>query len=350
MKNTSTKTRLLLIYGGQSVEHDVSIMSAHNIYAAIDHKTYNVMCAYIDRSGEWWQTAKIDTAKCMGKLTPLIGTGSVAAFEGTIRIDVIFAVIHGQTGEDGVLQSFAQLLPAPIVGCNVESSVLCMNKVLSKILVERNGVPIVPYIHLQNSDEKLAYHEVSNQLGVPFFIKPVRLGSSVGVVKVHNKAEYHTALNQAFKLDSNVLIETAIDAREIEISVLGHGSAIRVSGVGEIIPDREFYDYTSKYDPNSKSIIQIPANIPDTARYEIQNYAQKVYETLGCAGLARVDFFLSSAGEIYFSEINSMPGFTNISMYPKLWEAEGISQKELTAALIAGAIKQSVTNDGNELE
>jgi D-alanine-D-alanine ligase len=335
---------VLLLFGGESSEHEVSISSARNVFAALDDTKYEVALCYIDREGKWWllenMTDPIDTSGA-SQLLPELGMGSFVTISNGEKIipNVLLPILHGVNGEDGTVQGLAKLTHIPIVGCKVEASSVTMDKVTTKQLLEHNGIKTVPFeVHLVGEPYQ-SFHQLSSCLGSSLFIKPANGGSSVGISKVSNDEDLSAALDEAHKHDDKVLIETAIKAREIEVAVLGSGKSAKVSGVGEIKPDREFYDYDSKYDSASQTEAIIPADIPPDAVEKIRNIAARAYEVLGCTGLSRVDFFLSETGEVYLNEINTIPGFTNISMYPKLWRQEGLSYSGLIDALIADALE-----------
>ncbi len=336
---------IMLLFGGESSEHSVSISSARNVYAALDDTKYDIILCYIDEGGKWYLlddlSDQIDTAE-VPQILPLMGSGNFMTVPSSdlFAPDVILPILHGANGEDGTVQGLARLMHIPIVGCDMESSAICMDKVVTKQLLEHADIKVVPYaVHL-NGEPLPSFSQLSSKLGETLFVKPARSGSSVGVSKVRNDSELSTALTDAHQHDTKVLIEQAVAARELEVGMLGNGHNARVSGVGEIIPDREFYDFDSKYDGASQTKVVIPADIPETVRDEITAIASRVYAVLGCAGLARIDFFLSADNQIYVNEVNTLPGFTNISMYPKLWRAQGLDYSGLIDALIDAALHQ----------
>ncbi|HUC96349.1 MAG TPA: D-alanine--D-alanine ligase family protein, partial [Candidatus Saccharimonadales bacterium] len=258
----------------------------------------------------------------------------------TITPDVIFPALHGVNGEDGTVQGLVQLLHIPIVGSGVEASAVTMDKVTTKQLLEYNGVKTAPFeVHL-SKEPFLSFHQLSEKLGSPLFVKPANEGSSVGVSKVKNDEELSVALTNAHKYDKKVLIEKAIIGRELEVGVLGSGAKIRVSGVGEVVADRDFYDFDSKYSTASQSRIIIPADLSSELSENIRSITKAAYSVLGCKGLARVDFLLSDDNEVYLNEANTLPGFTNISMYPKLWRQEGMTYGGLIDTLIIDALEK----------
>jgi len=335
-----SRPTVLLLFGGESSEHEVSISSARNVYAAIDANRYDVRLGYIDKLGQWWlcddvsEDSSRDGAEAM---YPALGKGGfwVGRADNLIKPDVILPILHGANGEDGSVQGLAQLLHIPIVGCGMTASAVSMDKRLSKRLATESGVGVVPYITHHVSDASIKYDSVTAELGQTLFVKPNRAGSSVGVSKASSQAEFETAIEAAHRHDDIVLIETAVSARELEVAVLGDYPNYEVSQIGEIIPEGEFYSYESKYATGSGSRVFIPADdLSQETSALIRLWAGRVYEALDCSGLARVDFFLSSDGQLYFNEINTMPGFTDISMYPKLWQTSGMSYSELIERLI----------------
>jgi len=335
----------MLLFGGESSEHAVSISSARNVFAALDDTKYDVVLGYIDKTGKWWLldniSELIDTTE-LPQLLPVLGTGSFTTVPASeaVRPDVILPILHGVNGEDGVIQGLAKLLHIPIVGSGVAASAVSMDKVVTKQLLDHNGIKTVPYeVHLFN-EPLLSFHQLSDKLGSPLFIKPAGEGSSVGVSKINNDEELSNALSIAHQYDKKVLIEKAIKGRELEVGVLGSGTRARVSGVGEIVPDREFYDYDSKYDAASQTKVIIPADLPIELCEEIKRITKQAYSILECRGMARIDYLLSENNEIYLNEVNTLPGFTNISMYPKLWRQEGMTYSGLIDALISDALEK----------
>ncbi|MCX6728451.1 MAG: D-alanine--D-alanine ligase [Candidatus Saccharibacteria bacterium] len=339
------RTTVMLLFGGESSEHAVSISSARNVFAALDDTKYDVVLGYIDQSGQWWLLDNImDQIDVIGlpQLLPVLGSGNFVTIPSSevIKPNVILPILHGVNGEDGTIQGLAKLTHIPIVGSGVEASAVTMDKVTTKQLLEFNGIKTAPFeVHL--SDEPYSsFHQLSEKLGSPLFVKPAREGSSVGVSMASNDEELSAAFATAHKYDGKVLIEKAIKGRELEIGVLGSGSDIRVSGVGEIVADREFYDYDSKYSAASETKVIIPADLPIKTRDKMRDIAKKAYLVLGCKGFARVDFFLSNDKDVYIIEANTLPGFTNISMYPKLWRQEGMTYSGIIDALISDALEK----------
>ena len=337
------RIHVLLLFGGMSAEHEVSVASAHNIFAALDDEKYEVSLGYIDKKGKWWLVEALDSpivTHGRPQLVPVFGTGQFATIPATSfsKPDVILPVLHGPNGEDGTVQSVARMLPVPIIGCDVTSAALCMDKVLAKVILQAAGLPIVPYAaHVQDQPAP-DFAKLSAELGTPLFVKPANMGSSVGVSKVHNQDELAQALEVAHAYDRKVLIEMNMNARELEVAIFTEHSVPQVSGVGEIDPNAEFYTYQAKYDTASEAELIIPANLTDDMARTVQNYAEQAFKALDCRGLSRVDLFLTDDEKIYVNEINTFPGFTNSSMFPKLWRQEGVHYPQLLERLINDAL------------
>jgi D-alanine-D-alanine ligase len=337
-------TTVMLLFGGESSEHTVSISSARNVYAALDETKFEVILGFIDKTGRWWLLDSLDSVgdtSNLPQLIPVMGTKSFVTLPSGefVKPDVILPILHGENGEDGTVQGMARLMHIPIVGCGVAASAVCIDKVLTKELLEYNGIKTSPYAVHEAGEPAPSYKKLSEELSIELFVKPAGCGSSVGVNKAKNEAELKAALAEAHKYDSKVLIEKAIIARELEVAMLGNGNQAKASGVGEIIPDSEFYDFESKYSATSQSKVIIPADLPEKLSEEIRDIALKAYRVVGGEGLSRIDFFLADDGEVYLNEINTLPGFTNISMYPKLWRKQGMSYSELIEKLISLALK-----------
>jgi len=334
---------VLLLFGGESSEHEVSISSVRNVYAAMDDTKYDVLFGYIDRQGKWWLVDRISgeiNTHGAPQLAPVLGAGSFVTFPSSriVKPDVILPILHGKNGEDGTVQGLAQLLHIPIVGCDMTSSAICMDKVATKEILAGFGVKVAPYEVHREGDELPDFNHLSMKLGSPMFVKPSKAGSSVGVSKVYSEAEFIEAIEEAHKHDNVALIERGIVGRELEVAVLGNPPRHQVSGIGEV-KAADFYSYEEKYAASSSTEIIIPAEMPDETKERIRKIAGDAYRILGCRGLTRVDFFLTDDGAIYINELNTIPGFTNISMYPKLWREEGISYSELIERLITLALE-----------
>jgi D-alanine-D-alanine ligase len=342
------RTTVLLLFGGESSEHDVSLSSARNVYAAIDDTKFEVVLGYIDRNGKWWLLDSFETdANTQAdavQIVPVLGAQSFMTLPDNqiIKPDVILPILHGKNGEDGSVQGLAQLLHIPIVGCDMTASAICMDKLATKELLDAHHIAIAPYDVHRSYDAVPDFNHLSMRLGSPMFVKPARAGSSVGVSKVYSDEELANALDLAHQHDDVALIERGIAGRELEVAVLGNPPHHKTSGVGEIKPGDDFYSYDAKYSSASTSQAIISAELDDETRRHIKRQAARVYEVLGCKGLARVDFFLAEDNVLYVNEVNTLPGFTNISMYPKLWRAEGVSYSQLIEQLIQLAIGDTI--------
>ena len=311
-KMANKKLKIGVLFGGKSAEHEVSLQSAENIINSLDKNKYEIVSIKISKTGEF-DFAKLE------------------------KVDVIFPALHGPFGEDGIMQGVFREMGKPFVGAGVLGSAVGMDKDVMKRLLLQAGIPIGKFVVLRNH-EKYNFAKIKKQLGLPMFVKPANMGSSVGVSKVKNEADFKKAISQAFLFDSKILIEEFIDGRELECSVLGNEFPM-ASVPGEIISGQEFYSYDAKY-VDSTSVCQIPAKIDKKTSKKIQELAIKTFQVLNCEGLGRVDFFLKKNGGVLVNEINTLPGFTNISMYPKLWEASGLPQTKLLDRLIELAIER----------
>jgi D-alanine-D-alanine ligase len=343
------KLNVGILFGGKSAEHEISLLSARNIYEALDREKYNPVLIGIDKQGLWHLSDEIRRLPESGdpRLIRLSGAGSPVALlpscggalTGQIRLDVVFPVLHGPLGEDGTIQGLLKLAGLPFVGAGVLGSAAGMDKDLMKRLLRDAGVPIGDFICLRSHEKNLQFDEVAIRLGLPFFAKPANMGSSVGVNKIHGQEEYLSGIADAFKYDSKIVIEEFIPGRELECAVLGNEEP-RASVPGEIKSSHEFYSYQAKYIDENGAVTEIPARIPGETAERVRELAIKTFKVLECEGLGRVDFFLKDSGEVIVNEINTMPGFTGISMYPKLWEASGVSCTELIDRLIVLALER----------
>jgi D-alanine-D-alanine ligase len=264
------------------------------------------------------------------------------------KIDVVFPVMHGTFGEDGTIQGLFKIFNVPFVGPNVLGSAICMDKDVAKRLLRDAGIPTAKFLVFREDQKKeISFEKIKKELGFPFFVKPANLGSSIGISKVKNENDFSLAIKEAFLYDSKIIIEENISGKEIECSVLGNENPL-VSVLGEIIPAHEFYSYDAKYLDANGAKMAIPAKIPLPVAKKIQALAKKTFQTLCCEGMGRVDFFLTKDNQIFVNEINTIPGFTSISMYPKLWEKTGIPYSQLIDTLIDLAIKRH--NGENKLK
>lgn len=329
------KLTVLLLFGGESSEHEVSLTSAQNVYQALDPKKYEVKLGYITKNGQEWLLVNSFDDLSGSSMQPILGQGVFETPDGKIKIDVIFPVLHGAHGEDGDVQGLARLMHIPCVGPSVVGAAMTMDKDVTKRLLRERKIPVVEWVVWHRSVPMPPYEDIVARLGEVLFVKPNSAGSSVGVSKVRNQTEYEEALERASEYDALVMIERAVNAREIEVAVLGNDASILVSTPGEIIPGEEFYSYDDKYDEKSTSQALIPADIPHELAEMIKHSAAMAYIVTRGQGMARVDFFVDKdTGEVYLNEINAIPGFTSISMYPKLFAHDGVSYGELVDRLI----------------
>lgn len=327
-----------IIYGGKSTEHEVSIRSAKSVFEALNKEKYNIKLINITKAGEWLLAndnegiTTLDNANSK-KISVMPSNGLMADGE-IIDIDAVLPILHGTAGEDGSIQGLLELAEIPYAGCNVRSSAVCMDKDMTKRLLELEGIGVAPSIVLSYYEKDgQTYEDAKEKLGVPMFIKPVNQGSSVGVSKVSDEASFYEALDSAFSFDTKVMIESGIEGREIEVSVLGN-EELFVSVPGEIVSQTDFYSYSSKYLDESGALLNIPAKLEEETTKKIQQIAHDTFKVLDCEGMARVDVFLTPDGKIIVNEVNTLPGFTSISMYPKLLEASGIPYNETLDRLI----------------
>ncbi len=358
------KLRIGLVFGGRSGEHEVSLASATSVMANLDREKYEVVPIGITREGGWLlgteparlMAAELDVSDTVGtgattavtltgdpRLRRLIPLQGSEPLQGNGALDVIFPVLHGTYGEDGTLQGLLEMANVPYVGCGVLGAALGMDKEKMKIVFEAVGLPGVDYlVYRRNEWERspeTIMDAIEQRLSYPCFVKPVNLGSSVGINKAHNRAELARSIDVAAEYDRKIIIERGIECRELECAILGNDEPI-ASVVGEVVASNEFYDYNAKYLDNQSQVI-IPADIPQAAAEEVRRQAVKAFQALDLSGLARIDFFLEKeSGRVYINEVNTLPGFTQISMYPKLWEASGLPYAQLLDRLIELAIER----------
>jgi D-alanine-D-alanine ligase len=349
------KLRVALLFGGKSAEHEISLVSARNIAKAIDKNRYELVAIGIDRQGRWHldegarllydakrSTVKFTERKSLAAVRPgenpkpLLreGGGGIGA------IDVVFPVLHGPFGEDGTIQGLLKLADLPFVGAGVLGSAVGMDKDVMKRLLRDAKIPIPKFVVFEQGEKKsVQFKSIKKILGLPFFVKPANLGSSIGISKVTRPSQFRAAIDAAFRYDSKIIIEEAIRGREIECSVLGNDKPI-ASLPGEIIVQHEFYSYDAKYIDDRGARLEIPARLPKDTISEIQRVAVRTFQVLCCEGMGRVDFFLRPNGQLLVNEINTIPGFTEISMYPKMWEVSGLSYSRLIDRLIGLALER----------
>lgn len=335
------KLNILVLFGGVSSEHSVSEVSASAVLDNIDRQKYEVYPVGITEEGEWlyyegetdkirnhcWEEGKVTpavlspdrTQKSLLKLTNPIES---------VKIDVVYPVLHGKNGEDGTIQGLCELADIPYVGSGVIGSAACMDKCVAKILFEKAGIPQADWVEVKLGSTP-QFEEIEKKLGYPMFVKPSSAGSSVGVSKANNRKELEASIDLALKHDYKVLIEEAINAREVECGVMGNLDPKTSDVLGEIKPAKEFYDFEAKYE-SEDSKLMIPAPVSKETEEKIKDYAKRAYKITECRGHSRVDFFVEKeTGQIYLNEINTIPGFTPISMYPKVWEHSGLSMTEV---------------------
>ncbi|MDR1250765.1 MAG: D-alanine--D-alanine ligase [Treponema sp.] len=378
----SKKLAVGILFGGKSAEHEVSLQSAKNVYDAIDRSKFEPVLIGIDKSGRWLLNGEsrfllnaddprrislnpegkpvVLIPESAGILTGLESSKSGGSAEtlgvrrgqppaaaektasrdaGPGRLDVVFPILHGPFGEDGTVQGLLKLANIPFVGPGVLGSAAGMDKDVMKRLLKDAGIPVGKFLVLPAHKPVPAFAEISGVLGRSFFIKPANMGSSVGISKVHEEGEYSVAVKTAFQYDTKIVAEEFIPGRELECAVLGNEYP-SASVPGEVISSHEFYSYDAKYLDEKGARLEIPAKVPEETGKRVQELAIKTFQALCCEGLSRVDFFLKESGEVIVNEINTMPGFTRISMYPKLWEASGIGYTELISRLIGLAIER----------
>jgi len=341
---------VLLLFGGRSAEHEVSVVSARSVYAAIDRERYDVMLAGIDQQGRWYfggknsesllSTTTVVPDKHVPARLSTAGTSLVSEDGDDLPdsdFEVVFPLLHGPYGEDGTVQGLLELAGLAYVGAGVAASAVGMDKALARAIFAASGLPQTQYSVIVRSDWRRAQVPVLERLegehDYPLFVKPANLGSSVGISKVYDRQELQAGLELASQYDTKLIVERSVEnARELECAVLGNEYP-KASGIGEIIPGAEFYDYTTKYIDDQSELV-IPALLEKSVSEAIQELAVRTFKAIDCSGLARVDFFMRPDGSVLVNEINTMPGFTPISMYPKLWAAAGVAYGDLIDRLI----------------
>jgi D-alanine-D-alanine ligase len=364
------KLRVAVLFGGRSGEHDVSLMSARSVLAALDAERYEVVQVGITLDGNWLTGAntlaafeKKDFSNLVSVIPPtepasdkslfiVRSTKMGAKLETLAGVDVFFPVLHGPFGEDGTMQGLLELADAAYVGAGVAGSSVGMDKGIFKDVMRANGIPIVDSLLVLRTDienDMNAVIEKAEKMGVyPLFAKPANLGSSVGISKCNSRSDLGEGLMEAARFDRRIVIERGVgNVREIEVSVLGNEDP-QTSVCGEVLPSREFYSYESKYIDGTSGLI-IPSQLPVEVSDKIREYAVRAYKAIDCAGMARADFFLNGdTNQIYLNELNTLPGFTSISMYPKLWQASGLTYPQLVDRLIELALERKVQRDHTE--
>lgn len=347
------KLNVCVVFGGNSSEHDISKISVVTVLGSLDPEKYNVHKIFITRDGCWYYFDKsaeeiknipegsLDGIFDSAVISPSASDKGIIRFTENgiekIKIDVAVPVLHGKNGEDGTIQGLFELAGIPYVGPGVLGSSVCMDKCLAKILFKEAGIPQADWVTVKYGDD-IDVKEIESKLGYPCFIKPSNAGSSVGISKAHNREELLEGIKLAFEHDYKVLIEEFVPASEVESAVIGNFDPEVAPNIGEIAPANEFYDFDAKYN-DSSSKLTIPANVDKDVEARLKDYAVRAYKICECRGLSRVDFFVDKEkGEIRLNEINTLPGFTSISMYPKMWEVSGVSNSELLDRLIGYAL------------
>lgn len=342
------KKRLGVIFGGTSTEHEVSIVSGTSVIKNLNKEKYEIYPIYIDKAGEWFEFEPDNKTYKVGD--EIVGTKKIENIWNYLKtMDILFPVLHGLQGEDGTIQGMFELLKIPYVGTRVLGSSVCMDKVYSKIIFEKAKLNQAKYMYIRRFEDKYIYvnedfseeilniqetvNKIMEKIDFPMFIKPSNSGSSVGISKAKNKNELINAITEASKFDKKILIEENINGREIECAVLGN-EKVKASVLGEILPAEAFYSFSAKYQNSDSKTVEAP-DLPKELTKKVRELAVKAYKAADCQGLSRVDFFVDDKeNKIYINEINTLPGFTEISMYPKLWEKSGLTYTELLDKLI----------------
>ena len=331
------KKSLILLYGGRSAEREVSVLSAESVMRAINYDLFSVKTYFITKEGDFIKTQEFEAKpvadeKLMTNATVNM-TRKIKPSDIYEEGAVVFPVLHGPMGEDGSIQGFLEVLKMPYVGCNILSSSLAMDKITTKRVLESAGIAQVPYVAVVDGEElEQKIQEIEEKLSYPVFTKPSNMGSSVGISKSENQAELRASLGLAFKYDSRVLVEQGVTAREIEVGLLGN-TDVKSSLPGEVVKDVAFYDYQAKYIDN-KITMAIPAQLPEGVVNTMRQNAEIAFRAIGGLGLSRCDFFYTEDGQVFLNELNTMPGFTQWSMYPLLWENMGLSYSDLIENLV----------------
>lgn len=331
------KQTLILLYGGRSAEREVSVLSAESVMRAVNYDKFSVKTYFITQTGDFIKTQEFTSQPAADE--KLMTNQTIVASQAIKPSDiyeenaVVFPVLHGPMGEDGSIQGFLEVLKMPYVGTNILSSSVAMDKITTKRVLESAGVPQVAYtVYIEGEDLEAKIAETAAKLTYPVFVKPANMGSSVGISKADNDTELQSAIELALKYDSRILIEQGVVAREIEVGILGNQD-VKTTLPGEVVKDVAFYDYDAKYIDN-KITMDIPAKIDESIMEQMRTYANQAFRALGGCGLSRCDFFLTEDGHIYLNELNTMPGFTQWSMYPLLWENMGLSYSDLIEELV----------------
>jgi D-alanine-D-alanine ligase len=353
--NNPTLPKLAILFGGESSEHEVSLQSASNIFNAVDTAMFNPVLIGITKEGRWmfhpdYPLNQVNLAEknyfdgaievMMWNRNGQAEIMTMAEAKTLFKVDVVFPIIHGSFGEDGTLQGILRGFKVPFVGPDILGTALCMDKDVTKRILKESGIQVADGIVVQKHDQgALDFDAIVEKLGLPVFVKPANAGSSVGVSKVTDSLSFKKAIEEGFKFDIKILIEEAIIGKEVECAILGNEEP-QPSILGEIIPTVDFYSYEAKYLSDSGAILKIPADVPEDIAFEIRDTAVRAFKVTGCEGMARVDFFLQEDGNFILNEINTLPGFTKISMYPQMWGRTGISYSDLISKLVKLAFER----------
>ncbi len=346
-----SKKKVAILYGGRSVEHGVSVNSAKNIFEFIDKEQFEPLAIGISKNGQWFLTKSVDKDIEQGQALGLILDPDKQGFillasSDRIKVDIIIPVLHGTDGEDGSIQGLIKSLNIPMVGTGVLGSAISMNKIVAKRLLKDAGIPVTKFVAFHFSDnKKIKFDTIQKQVGLPFIVKSASLGSSVGVTKVSKKSDFKKAIEEAFRYDHEVIIEEFIVGREIECAILGNTPA-EASNPGEIVISKEyeFYTFDAKYVDEKAVEIKVPAELSKDVVKKIREVSLQAFVALHCEDFSRVDLFLTKKGKVYVNEINTIPGFTNSSMYPMMWKERGISFTDLITKLISLAYERHNAN------
>ncbi len=334
------KETIAIVFGGRSVEHEISIRSASNICENLD-PSYLKLLIGITKAGDWYLCPEV--TKNIDNGIPLslkLSTSEVGFYEkgnqDLLKIDIVFPVLHGTDGEDGSIQGLFKAMNLPVVGSDVLGSAVCMDKILSKKILENSDIPTVPYLTFDQSDKEISFEGITEKVGLPFMIKAGNLGSSVGVSRVDSKDGFHEALKDSFNYANQILVEGYVKGQEVECAVVGNGDSIESTWPGEIVLSKayDFYSYEAKYQNEDAIKMVIPAQLSQSIQLEIRKHSEAAFKALRCNDYARVDLFVAEDGQVYVNEINTIPGFTSASMFPVLWKNMGLNYTDLLNKLI----------------
>lgn len=347
----TSKKKVAILYGGRSVEHGVSVNSAKNIFEFLDKEQFEPLTIGITKNGQWYLTKSVDKDIEQGQALGLILNPDQPGFillasSDRIKVDIIFPVLHGTDGEDGSIQGLIKAINIPMVGTGVLGSSISMNKIVAKRLLKDAGIPVTKFVSFHfNDQKKIKFESIEKELGLPLIVKSASLGSSVGVTKVSKKSDFKKAIDEAFRYDNELIIEEFVIGREIECAILGNSPA-EASNPGEIVISKEyeFYTFDAKYVDSKAVDIKVPAELSKEEIKKIREVSLQAYQALHCEDFSRVDLFLTKKGKIYVNEINTIPGFTNSSMYPMMWKERGVAFSELITKLINFAFERHSAN------